>query len=64
MSVVIPDNYSLWEAHDTDQERQLSKLPECADCGEPIQQDTAVYMGGVWYCDSCIDAYRRDVNEE
>ena len=54
-------DFDSWSA---EQERQLAKLPVCADCGDPIQQETAVYMHGFWYCDSCIDSYRRDVFEE
>lgn len=58
------DNYSLWEMHEADQERRLAKLPECADCGEPIQDESAYYINGEWICEDCMESYRRDVNEE
>ena len=53
-----------FEAWDAEQNEKLAQLPVCVDCGEHIQQETAVFLGGEWYCDSCIDAYRRDVDCE
>lgn len=58
------DNYSMWEAHDAEQNRQLERLPRCADCDEPIQDETAYYINGEWICEDCMEAYRRDVFEE
>ena len=57
----IPDHYDMWEAHDREQQQQLARLPVCADCGEPIQQDDAIYIDGAWLCDACIDSYRREI---
>ena len=57
------DPVSDFERWDREQEKKLEQLPVCVDCGDHIQQETAVFLGGEWYCDSCIDAYRRDVNE-
>lgn len=42
-------------------ERELNRLPACSDCGEPIQQDKAVYWRGEWICDECLSEARRDV---
>lgn len=61
---MVIDNYSLWEAHDAEQERQLAKLPVCADCDQPIQDETAYFIDGIWICEDCLEAYRRDVLEE
>lgn len=58
------DNYDLWVAHDREQTRQLARLPVCADCGEPIQQEDAIYINGDWLCDDCLDSYRRVIPEE
>lgn len=57
----VPDNYDLWERHDEEQERRLESLPECAECGEPIQQEFAVCIHGDWYCDCCIKDFRKEV---
>ena len=57
----IPDNYSQWLDHEQQMERQLAKLPVCADCGNPIQTETAFYINGKWICENCIEIYRREV---
>lgn len=59
----VADNYDLWEAYDRKQAQQLEKLPVCADCREPIQQEDAVFYHGDWLCDDCIDSYRRSTEE-
>lgn len=47
--------------HEAEQEKELEKLPECCNCGFPIQQDTAVYINGEWLCDDCLKDFRRAV---
>jgi formylmethanofuran dehydrogenase subunit E len=59
----VIDNYSLWEAHDAERERQLAKLPHCADCDEPIQDETAYYINGEWICEDCMSAYLVNVGD-
>lgn len=54
-------DFAAWDA---DQQRKLDRLPECADCGNPIQDETAFYIDGEWICEDCIEAYRRDVGLE
>lgn len=62
--IYTDDPAADFEAWDTAQNEKLAQLPVCVDCGEHIQQETAVFHGGKWYCDSCIDSYRRDVSVE
>ena len=57
----IPDNYELWEAHDREQALKLAQLPTCECCGDAIQQESAVCIEGFWYCDDCLEHYRREV---
>lgn len=57
----IPDNYDQWEAHDRKQSEWLKTLPTCEHCGEPIQQERAVCIDGFWFCDECLEGYKRDV---
>lgn len=54
---MIPDNYDLWETRDREQEAWRERLPRCMNCGEHIQQETAVYLDCVhkWVCDECAD---------
>ena len=49
------DNYDLWEMHDAEQEAELDKLPLCEICGQPIQQEQAIYYNDQWFCESCED---------
>lgn len=41
---------------------RLSRLPECSLCGEPIDQESAVYMNGEWFCDECLDDCRKVID--
>ena len=47
--------------YDAKQARRLAQLPTCERCGEPIQQERAVCIEGFWYCDECLDFYRKEV---
>lgn len=58
------DNYSLWEAHDSEQERRLARRPKCSVCGEYIQDESAVHIGNYWICDDCIENNREYIEEE
>ena len=60
----MPDNYSLWEAHEAEQEKLLERLPKCRYCGEPIQDDHYFYIDGVIYCEDCLnEKYRRHIED-
>ena len=59
----MQDNYSLWAAHDDEQEERLKSLPVCSECGEHIQQEYAVKINGDWYCDNCLDDMREEIEE-
>jgi formylmethanofuran dehydrogenase subunit E len=41
--------------HDARQQAWLDKLPKCENCGQAIQQDTAVEIEGCLYCDECLN---------
>ena len=60
----ILDNLDLFEQHDREMEKALSRLPECCHCDQPIQQEMAVRICGKWYCDACRNIYFREVVEE
>lgn len=51
-------DFDRWDA---EQNEKLKELPECADCGEKIYDETAFYINCEWICEDCMDAYRRDV---
>lgn len=45
--------------HDAEQEEELNSLPRCSRCGEPIQQEMAVFLDGEWICDDCLNGARK-----
>lgn len=53
-----------FERYDAEQEEKLSKLPTCTECGDPIQQDDALYINGGFICDECLADLRREVLAE
>lgn len=47
--------------HDEEQNRWLESLPECADCGEPIQDEHCYEINDEYICPRCMeDLHRRD----
>lgn len=61
---MIIDNYDLWEAHDRKKEKMLEDLPICEICGEPIQQEKAVYYNDQWCCRDCEEEFWREIRED
>lgn len=49
-----------------DDERQsaLERLPKCHQCGEHIQQESAVKINGVFYCDECLNDMREWIGDD
>lgn len=58
------DPLADFTSYDRGQAKRLERLPECADCGEPIQDETAFYIDGEWICENCMEAYRQVVLPE
>ena len=60
----IPDVYDLWEAHERDQERQLSKRPVCGYCDQSIQDDFYFEIEGETTCESCLNKhFKKNVSD-
>jgi formylmethanofuran dehydrogenase subunit E len=54
-------DFDRWDAK---QQKQLDRLPKCADCGEPIQHDHFYLINDEAICPDCLDAgYRKDVED-
>lgn len=47
------DNFDLFDAYE--RKRYKKNRPECAECGEPIQDDYGYRVAGELYCASCIE---------
>lgn len=60
----VPDNYEIWQRHDDERERQLERRPECADCGQHVQDDHYYLINDEVICPDCLEAgYRREIDE-
>lgn len=50
--------------HDAEQSKLLESLPECDECGHPIQQEMAVCIHGAYYCDNCLEEMRVSIGDD
>jgi len=50
--------------YDFEDMKYLSKLPKCAYCDNPIQEDRAIFLPDceVWICDRCALELRKDTH--
>lgn len=55
------DPVADFAAHDRKQAKWLNSLPTCECCGDAIQQERAVCIEGFWYCDKCLEGYKKEV---
>lgn len=56
------DPVADFHRHDRKQAKWLDSLPTCEHCGEAIQQELAVCIDGFWYCDECLEHYRKEID--
>ena len=55
------DPLADFDQYDTECQERLDKLPKCADCGEPIQDDHYYLINGENICPDCLESgYRRE----
>lgn len=50
-----------WDKYCEEHEQLLERMPVCEDCEKHIADDHAYYINGVWICEHCMEAYRREV---
>lgn len=64
MPYISDDPIKDFERYDAEQARLLQKLPRCADCDEPIQDDHYYLINDEPICPDCIDSnYRKDIGD-
>lgn len=49
------DPHKDFMRYEQEKRRIERKLPKCIHCEAPIWQETAVKIGGCWFCDECLD---------
>ena len=52
------------ERYAAEQEEELEKLPRCECCGEPIQQEKAIYYNDQWCCNDCSYDFWDEIKED
>lgn len=58
------DPIADFHRHDAEQQAELDKLPVCADCGEPVQDDHYYLINDEVICPDCLDSnYRKDIED-
>lgn len=58
------DPIADFERYDRDCEREMQRLPVCAECGERITDDDCYEINGEIICTECLnDNYRRSTND-
>lgn len=48
-----------FERHDSGQARELKRLPICAECGEPIQDEHCFEINDELICEECLNQNHR-----
>ncbi len=56
------DPIADFDRYDREVAKWRNKLPSCQRCGCEIMQETAVCIEGFWYCDDCIERYRKEID--
>ena len=60
----FPDPMNDFDSYDLAQTDKLSKLPLCECCGNPIQQEKAVYYNDQWVCEACEYQFWLDIRSD
>lgn len=58
------DNLDLFNDYQMEQDERISRLPECSECGEAIQDEEAYYINGEWVCKDCMKDFLRPIERE
>lgn len=61
------DNYDLFLRHEAQKEAEqaewLKRLPKCAKCNKPIQDDYLYDLGDEIVCENCLNKHYRKHTE-
>ena len=59
----VPDNYDFFKINEEQEERELSKLPECSECGHAINDEECYLINEELVCSDCVDSWRVKVED-
>lgn len=57
------DPHADFDRWDAEEQKALDKLPICADCGEPVQDDHFYEICDEVICPDCIENYRKPIED-
>lgn len=58
------DPVADFNRYDADRQRELDRLPICAECGHPITDEHLFEINGVLICEECLnDNYRKNTED-
>ena len=57
------DPIADYENFSAQQEKELGKLPQCSECGNHIQEETAFLINDELICESCMNEHRVYVDD-
>ena len=59
MSFYTNDPVADFHRYDAEQQARLEDLPECSECGRPIQSDFYYEFDCYFYCEECLENHRK-----
>lgn len=62
--IFTDDPIADFERNEAEKEEWLMKLPTCSCCGEPIQDEKAVYYNDQWCCKDCSFDFLEAIMED
>ena len=60
--ICYSDPYMDFLSHDAYQEERLNSLPQCDECGEPLQDDYCYKIDGEYICEECMSNHKISVD--
>lgn len=64
MFFLTDDPASDADRYFSERDAELEKLPVCADCGEPVQDDHYYLINDEVICPNCLDSnYRKEIDD-
>lgn len=64
MPEYIPDVLDQWEQRELKQQKELDRLPECSECGHPIQSEFCYEINDELICEQCMSDHHRKAVED
>ena len=54
MPMYVPDNYDKFVEHEARKQKLLDELPQCEECGKPLQDDFCYDIYDTIKCEKCL----------